>query len=194
MKIYYDNFQRPEPSKIYLATPYHKILCVLNGIEEESASLKENLNNAYDLSFDVDRFIIDEEGNQIESNGYNWIQHLMRLYVENIGWFICSPPVVSNDGLKEVKTINAASCEIEMVQHDIKNLKINCGTTDSYEMLVEGNVDVLDGNVEFAKNPILFCNKDNPELSLLHILLKASARQLLNLHQNCQLLENYLFL
>lgn len=174
MKIYYDSFQRPEPSKIYLATPYHKILCVLNGIEEESASLKENLNNAYDLSFDVDRFIIDEEGNQIESNGYNWIQHLMRLYVENIGWFICSPPVVSNDGLKEVKTINATSCEIEMVQHDIKNLKINCGTTDSYEMLVEGNVDVVDGNVEFAKNPILFCNKDNPELSLLHILLKVT--------------------
>lgn len=174
MKIYYDSFQRPEPSKIYLATPYHKILCVLNGIEEESVSLKENLNNAYELSFDIDRFIIDEEGNQIESNGYNWIQHLMRLYVENIGWFICSPPVVSNDGLKEVKTINATSCEIEMVQHDIKNLKINCGTTDSYEMLVEGNVDVVDGNVGFAKNPILFCNKDNPELSLLHILLKVT--------------------
>lgn len=176
MKIYYDGFQRPEPSKIYLATPYHKILCALNGIEETSVNLKENLNNAYEISFDLNRFIVDEDGNEQESNGYNWVQHLMRIYVDNIGWFICSPPVIDNDGLKEVKTITATSCEIEMVQHDVTGLKINCGTTDSYEMLVDGNVDIVD-EVEFAKNHITFCNKDNPEFSLLHILLKVS-----NLH------------
>lgn len=174
MKIYYDDFQRPEPAKIYLGTPYHKILCVLNGIDEESVSLKENLNNAYELSFDVDRFIIDEDGNQVESNGYNWIQHLMRLYVDNIGWFICSPPSISNDGVKEVKTVTATSCEIEMVQHDIKNLKINRGTTDSYEMLIEGNVTKDETGVEHANNHVVFCNKENPELSLLHILLKVT--------------------
>ena len=176
MKIYYDGFQRPEPSKVYLATPYHKILCALNGIKEETFNLKENLNNAYEISFDIDRFIIDEDGNEIESNGYNWVQHLMRIYVDNVGWFICSPPSVDNDGIKETKTVSATSCEIEMVQHDVTGLKINCGTTDSYEMLVEGNVDITD-EVEFAKNPITFCNKDNPELSLLHILLKVA-----NLH------------
>ena len=125
MKIYYDDFQRPEPSKVYLCTPTHKILCPLNGVQEDSFSLKENLNNAYEISFDVDRFIINEEGKQVESNGYEWIQLMMRLYVDNIGWFICSPPSVSNDGLKEIKTVNASSCEIEMVQHDLKNLKIN---------------------------------------------------------------------
>ena len=61
MKIYYDDFQRPEPSKVYLCTPTHKILCPLNGVQEDSFSLKENLNNAYEISFDVDRFIINEE-------------------------------------------------------------------------------------------------------------------------------------
>lgn len=174
MKIYYDDFQRPEPSKVYLCTPTHKILCPLNGVQEDSFSLKENLNNAYEISFDVDRFIINEEGKQVESNGYEWIQLMMRLYVDNIGWFICSPPSVSNDGLKEIKTVNASSCEIEMVQHDLKNLKINCGTTDSYEMLVDGNVEILDGNVEFAKEQIKFYNPENPNLSLLNILLKVS--------------------
>ena len=173
MKIYFDDFQRPEPSKVYLATPTHKILCVLNGIQEDTFSLKENLNNAYEISFDVDRFIVDEECKQIESNGYEWIQLMMRLYVDGIGWFVCSSPTVSNDGFKEVKTVNASSCEIEMVQHDIKNLKINCGTTDSYEMLVEGNVDFVD-TVEFAKEQIKFYNADNSELSLLNILLKVS--------------------
>ena len=176
MKIYYDGFQRPEPSKIYLATPYHKILCALNGVVENTASITENLNNAYELTVDVDRFILNDEGEQIESNGYNWIQHLMRLYVDNIGWFICSPPSVTNDGVHEVKTVNATSCEIEMVQHDVTNLKINCGTTDSYEMLVKDNVEIID-DVEFAKQHITFCNKGNPELSLLHILLKVA-----NLH------------
>lgn len=174
MKIYYDDFQRPEPSKVYLCTPTHKILCPLNGVQEDSFSLKENLNNAYEISFDVDRFIINEEKKQVESNGYEWIQLMMRLYVDNIGWFICSPPSVSNDGLKEIKTVNASSCEIEMVQHDLKNLKINCGTTDSYEMLVDGNVEILDGNVEFAKEQIKFYNPENPNLSLLNILLKVS--------------------
>lgn len=174
MKIYYDDYQRPEPSKIYLATPYHKILCGLNGIKEDTVSLSENLNNAYELSFEMDRFIMNDAGEQIESNGYDWVQHLMRLYVDNIGWFICSPPTVSNDGVCESKSVVATSCEIEMMQHDIKGLKINCGTTDSYEMLVEGNVTTDDSGVEWSNNPILFCNKENPELSLLHILLKVT--------------------
>lgn len=174
MKIYYDDYQRPEPSKIYLATPYHKILCGLNGIKEDTVSLSENLNNAYELSFEMDRFIMNDAGEQIESNGYDWVQHLMRLYVDNIGWFICSPPTVSNDGVCESKSVVATSCEIEMVQHDIKGLKINCGTTDSYEILVEGNVTTDDSGVERFHNPILFCNKENPELSLLHILLKVT--------------------
>ena len=174
MKIYYDNYQRPETSKVYLTTPFHKILCALNGIKEDTVSLKENLNNICELSFDMDRFIINEYGEQIESNGYDWVQHLMRLYVDNVGWFICSPPVVTNDGISESKNIVASSCEVEMVQHDIKDLKINCGTTDSYEMLVDGNVTTDETGVEWAKNPILFCDKNNPELSLLHILLKVS--------------------
>ena len=60
-----------------------------------------------------------------------------------------------------------------MVDHDIRNFKVNKGTTDSYEMLVDGNVDIIDG-VEFAKKQIVFCDKKNPELSFLHILLKVS--------------------
>ena len=116
------------------------------------------LNNNYELSFDVDRYILGENGELIASNGYEWIDVKMRVYIDTIGWFICDSPTVNNDGIREYKTIQAYSCDIEMLQHDLVNFKINCGTTDSYEMLVEGNVDVVD-EVEFAKEFITFYNK-----------------------------------
>lgn len=172
MKIYFDSNERPEPSRIYLGTPSNKILCALNGVVEDSVSLTYKLNNNYELSFDVDKNILNDD-EFIESNGYEWLNIKMRVYLDNIGWFICDSPVTHNDGVREYKTVNAYSCEIEMLQHDIVNLKINCGTTDSYEMLVEGNVEIID-DVEFAKEFITFYNRENPELSFLDIVLKAS--------------------
>ncbi len=173
MKIYYDNYERPEQAKLYLGTPSNKVLCALNGVVEDSASLTKRLNNNYELTFDVDRYILDEDGVQIESNGYDWLEVKMRVYLDTMGWFICDSPTVHNDGIREYKTITAYSCDIEMLQHDLINLKINCGTTDSYEMLVEGNVDIID-DVEFAKEFITFYNRERPELSFLDIVLKHS--------------------
>lgn len=172
-KIKFDKHEHPEPVKVYLGTPTKKILCELNGIKEETFSLTLNLNKSCELSFDIDRYILSAEGENIESNGYELIQKLMRIYVEDIGWFICQSPTTFGDGIKEVKSIECDSCEIEMVQHDIKKLKINKGTTDSYEMLVEENVEIID-DVEFAKEQIKFHNPENPDLSFLDILLKVS--------------------
>ena len=45
--------------------------------------------------------------------------------------------------------------------------------TDSYEMLVDGNVQMI-GDVEFAKEQIKFYNASNPQLSFLDICLKAA--------------------
>ena len=173
MKINFDTHKQPEPSKIYLATPTKNIICKVNGIKEETVSLDLNLNKSCELSFDIAKYILSDEGKTIESNGYELVQKLMRIYVENVGWFICQSPTISNDGIKETKTVECNSCELEMVQHDIKNLKINKGTTDSYEMLVDGNVDIID-TVEFAKEQIKFYNPQKPDLSLLNILLKVS--------------------
>lgn len=173
MKVYFNNDERPEQSKIYLGTPNNKVLCALNGVVEDSVSLTPRLNNNYELSFDVDKNILNDEDEFIESNGYEWLDVKMRVYLDTIGWFICDSPVIHNDGTREYKTINAYSCEIEMLQHDIVNLKINCGTTDSYEMLVEDNVEIID-EVEFAKEFITFYNRENPELSFLDIVLKVS--------------------
>lgn len=174
MKIYYDQNSRPTPSKIHLATANKRILCTLNGIDEDSVELQLNGNNTCTLSFDVNQFVLDKDQNRVTSNGYELIDILMRIYVDNIGWFILDvPPSTSNDGDNEVKSVTAQSAEIEMVQHDLKNFKINCGTTDSYEMLATDNVEIID-EVEFAKEQIKFYNSENPELSLLDIAIDSS--------------------
>lgn len=109
----------------------------------------------------------------IRSNSYVLAGILMRVYVENVGWFTMQAPEEHDDGDKAYKTINATSIEIELQQHDLKNFKINQGTTDSYEMLADNNVNKI-GDVEFAKEQIKFCNKKNRQLSLIDLALKTS--------------------
>ena len=166
MKISYDAYNRPEPSKIYIAKPNNEIICCLNGIDTNSVHLDLKANNCAELSFDVYRYI-----DGVETDGYSYLGNLMRLHVDNIGWFIMEEPSVSNDGLKESKHVSASSVDIEFIQDPLIGFKINCGTTDSREMLYDWNVEVIDG-VEFAKEQIKFYNPETPELSLVHILIE----------------------
>ena len=109
----------------------------------------------------------------LRSNSYDLAGILMRVYVENVGWFTMQAPEEHDDGDKAYKTINATSVEIELQQHDLKNFKINQGTTDSYEMLADNNIEKI-GDVEFAKEQIKFYNKKNKQLSLIDLALKAA--------------------
>ncbi len=170
MKTKFNRFSLPEQSKVYLGNVLRHPICALNGINESSFSLVENLNNTYTVSFELDRYI-EKNGKYIESNGFQIIDIFSKVFIENVGWFCIEPPQKEHDGKREYKIVTGESCEIEMANHNLVGLKINKGTTDSYEMLVDGNVEIIDG-VEFAKKQIVFCDKENPSLSLLHILLK----------------------
>ncbi len=176
MNIVYDRYNQPIQSHVYLGTPNNKILCAINGIEESTFQLTPKFINTYELTFDINENILieDEHGlsKLVHSNVYDLVAWLMRVYVDNVGWFIMDAPKISHDGIKETKTITCHSAEIEMEQHDLKNFKINQGTTDSYEMLADNNVEKI-GDVEFAKEQIKFYNPDNPQLSLLDLVLKA---------------------
>lgn len=176
MNIVYDRYNQPIQSHVYLGTPNNKILCAINGIEESTFQLTSKFINTYELTFDINENILieDEHGlsKLVHSNVYDLVAWLMRVYVDNVGWFIMDAPKISHDGIKEIKTIACHSAEIEMKQHDLKNFKINQGTTDSYEMLADNNVEKI-GDVEFAKEQIKFYNPNNPQLSLLDLVLKA---------------------
>lgn len=176
MNIVYDRYNQPIQSHVYLGTPNNKILCAINGIEESTFQLTSKFINTYELTFNINEKILieDEHGlsKLVHSNVYDLVAWLMRVYVDNVGWFIMDAPKISHDGIKETKTITCHSAEIEMEQHDLKNFKINQGTTDSYEMLADDNVEKID-DVEFAKEQIKFYNPDNPQLSLLDLVLRA---------------------
>lgn len=156
------------PPKIYLGGLDNSFVCALNGIQEKTFSLVQKFNNCYEMSFTVDKYI---NGETI-SNGYDYLGEFVNLYVENLGWFIMGEPQIANDGYNESKIVKAESRESEFVNKDLTNFKINCGTTDSREMLVSGNVVTDETGVEFAKKQITFCDKGNQDLSLLHIWLK----------------------
>lgn len=176
MNIVYDRYNQPIQSHVYLGTPNNKILCAINGIEESTFQLTSKFINTYELTFNINEKILieDEHGlsKLVHSNVYDLVAWLMRVYVDNVGWFIMDAPKISHDGIKETKTITCHSAEIEMEQHDLKKFKINQGTTDSYEMLADDNVEKID-DVEFAKEQIKFYNPDNPQLSLLDLVLRA---------------------
>ena len=174
MRLRYDKYNRVEPFRIYLGTLDNKLVCCLNGIRPDSVELKLRFNNTYNLSFTVDKYVA-YFGKQYESNGYEWLGNLTRIYVENIGWFIMTQPDINHDGISETKEIKAESCDIEFAQRDLVGFKVNCGTTDSYEMLDPDNVEKDEyTGVEFAKEQIKFHNPNNPKLSLLDILIKES--------------------
>ena len=177
MNIVFNRYNEPIQGHVYLGTPNGKILCAINGIEESTFQLTSKFNNTFELTFDLNENILIQDGKGlsklVHSNVYDLVGWLMRVYVENVGWFIMEHPKITDDGMKQTKTITCQSAEIEMQQHDLKNFKINQGTTDSYEMLADNNVEKID-DVEFAKEQIKFYNPKNPQLSLIDLALKAA--------------------
>ena len=177
MNIVFNRYNEPIQGHVYLGTPNGKILCAINGIEESTFQLTSKFNNTFELTFDLNENILIQDGKGlsklVHSNVYDLVGWLMRVYVENVGWFIMEHPKITDDGMKQTKTITCQSAEIEMQQHDLKNFKINQGTTDSYEMLADNNVEKID-DVEFAKEQIKFHNPKNPQLSLIDLALKAA--------------------
>ncbi|MGF0034535.1 discoidin domain-containing protein [Bariatricus sp. SGI.154] len=169
MKIPFNTNGHADPPIFYLADPEGQIICPLNAIHPESLTLTMNLNDTAQLTFTYDN-TVNLYGVLVPSNGYELLDEFMRIYVEHIGWFIMSAPQISNDGKSETKQVSAQSVDIELTNQDLVGFKVNCGTTDSIEMLSPDNVDYIDG-VPFAKEQVTFCNKENPELSLLHMLL-----------------------
>lgn len=170
MQINRDFYNRIEPSRIYLATPSKRILCALNSINTSEVSFTGNANDISTISFTITQYIENDKGKRILANGYELISRYMKLYVTNVGWFILDSPTTHHTGTYEYKEINASSAQVEYNQVPLDQWKVNRGTTDSLEMLIEDNVEEIDG-VEFAKENIKFYNEDNPALSLVDILV-----------------------
>lgn len=173
-----------EPKFIYLATPDKRLYGVLNGVDENSVSVTENANNTNSLSFTVYKNIDGKP-----SAFYDNIDVLMKIFIDDEWYIINEPPQIDHDGIKEYKTVSAESAEIELSNYDLATFLVGQGTEASCEMMYynkhqkdfpvyekdsDGNtVFDSDGNpkVKYSFPVVKFCDKDNPELSLLHLAL-----------------------
>lgn len=154
--------------RIYLCQPGNKLMTQLNGVQIDTVQCSEHLKDFWELSFVVDRYVTTENGTEIVSNGYEDLGVYMELYLEDIGYFQMQEPVTSNDGFQETKSIQAYDISKEFQDKALTGILINKGTTDSLEYLAANNVDELG----FAKKYIILYRSDNPELSLLHLMLE----------------------
>lgn len=154
--------------RIYLCKPGNKLMTQLNGVQIDTVQCSEHLKDFWELSFVVDRYVTTDDGQEIVSNGYEDLGVYMELYLEDIGYFQMQEPVTSNDGFQETKSIQAYDISKEFQDKALTGILINKGTTDSFEYLASNNVDELG----FAKKYIILYRSDNPELSLLHLMLE----------------------
>ena len=131
-----DIFNNPQPFNMYLCKPNGIPICQLNGIDIEDASINIRLNNQYELSFKYFKYIDTYDG-KIISNGYNSFDVGMEILVENIGYFKLEYPKTYLTEDNEYKIISATSIDCELENKDLINFKINLGTKQSLEYLVE---------------------------------------------------------
>lgn len=136
------NYQRIDPTEIYLAKPGKRTIGKLNGVDEDSCHLDINLQNTSVLEFTVNRIVNGEI-----SNYYELINQHYELYAKGFGWFkINEEPQVDNDGNVETKQVRAESLEIELQQFDLVDFDVNTGEVWSKEMLALDNTyEIVDG-------------------------------------------------
>ena len=136
-------------------------ICELNPINP-SGSLKFNAYS--ELSFEVSRVYTDVVAGKTSVNPYyDKVEAIRLIELENWGFFELQGPELTSNGIEEKKSCTAYSLEYTLSQKYLKNFYVNMGTVDSLEVL----------NASDPKNiiPITLCNKLNPKLSLLHLIL-----------------------
>lgn len=175
MEFIKDIFNHTEPYDFYLVNPEGKAICALNSIDTSTASLTATLNDRWELSFSVEKYIdVNNDANFVLSNGYEYLDKGMEIYIDRIGYFVITEvPSVQFDGYSEMKTVKAESCDVELENKDLVTFYVNTGKTGSKEYTADGNVieDKLTGN-KILKRYVALYDPDNRQLSLLDLVLE----------------------
>lgn len=153
---------------IYIAQPGKRLLGVVGGVDYSTAQINKKGNNTVSLSF-----VAYESFNGEKSAWYDYLDELMEIFVDGIWFIIKNPPEVNHDGKIESKTIEAESYEIGLQNYDIQRFKVGQGTESSYEMMFQSKYpkEKYPDKYKNGIPTVKFYNPDEPELSLLHILL-----------------------
>lgn len=153
---------------ITLCKPGRNPVCVLNGVDLNTINYTQKFNDLDEITFVVDKYIENSNGEKSLSAGYEKIHAFMEIYVDGIGYFQIKEPDISNEINKETKTVTAVSIATELLQKDLVGFTINTSTTASLEMLADNNINSLGYPNEY----ITFYNPSNKQLSLLDLVLE----------------------
>lgn len=167
-----------ESSKIYLCKADCSILGNISGIKTETCSLRKSAVTQWEITFDVERYTNNNLCKLKQSDYYDSIDTMMRLYLDGedqVFFVIDSEPIIRGEGKQEIKTVTAHSIEYELSTLFLNNFKINCGTKDSQEYLStdsDGSFNNIDPYTNLPYEYISLVNYSNPQLSLLHLVLQ----------------------
>ncbi len=167
-----------ESSKIYLCKADCSILGNISGLKIETCSLKKHAVEQWEITFDVEKYVNDNSCELKQSDYYDSIDTMMRLYLDGQDqafFLIDSEPIIKGEGLQEIKSVTAHSIECELYTLNLRNFKINCGTKDSLEYLVtntNGNFNNINPYTNLPYDYISLINYNNHQLSLLHLALQ----------------------
>lgn len=153
---------------ITLCKPGREPVCVLNGVDLNTVDYTQKFNDLDEITFVVDKYIEDSDGEKIISAGYDKLHAFMEIYVDEIGYFQIKEPEISNEINKETKTVTGVSIATELLQKDLVGFTVNTSTTASLEMLADNNINSLGYPDEY----ITFYNPTNKQLSLLDLILE----------------------
>ena len=153
---------------ITLCKPGRNPVCVLNGVDLNTINYTQKFNDLDEITFVVDKYIENSNGEKSLSAGYEKIHAFMEIYVDGIGYFQIKEPDISNEINKETKTVTAVSIATELLQKDLVGFTVNTSTTASLEMLADNNINSLGYPNEY----ITFYNPSNKQLSLLDLVLE----------------------
>lgn len=153
---------------ITLCKPGREPVCVLNGVDLNTVDYTQKFNDLDEITFVVDKYIEDSDGEKIISAGYDKLHAFMEIYVDEIGYFQIKEPEISNEISRETKTVTGVSIATELLQKDLVGFTVNTSTTASLEMLADNNINSLGYPDEY----ITFYNPTNKQLSLLDLILE----------------------
>lgn len=153
---------------ITLCKPGREPVCVLNGVDLNTVDYTQKFNDLDEITFVVDKYIEDSDGEKIISAGYDKLHAFMEIYVDEIGYFQIKEPEISNEISRETKTVTGVSIATELLQKDLVGFTVNTSTTASLEMLADNNINSLGYPDEY----IIFYNPTNKQLSLLDLILE----------------------
>lgn len=123
-------------------------------------------NSYSEISLDTARAYNDIITGETKINlFYDKVEAIRLVYLEGFGYFELQNPEIVGDGIKEVKSLTAYSLEYTLSQKYLESLYVNTGEIYSVEVMYaeEHDYDYI--------TPVTFYNPDNPDLSLLHLIL-----------------------